>query len=205
MSIENITQRLSHWQNHGPGRGADVRDGLLRELYPELSRLAGRALRGQPPHATLDAGDVVNEAFIRLDQQRRKEWRNRAHFFAIAARVIRRVVLDHSRRRLSRKRGGREPHVSPEDARLVAPEGYPRWAALDQALERLARINPTAFAVVDLRYLQGLSLEETARALAVGTATVGRHWRFARAWLRTQLSPEFESELESGEAASGQS
>lgn len=185
MTSANITNLLQNWRSDN----ARDHNQLMIQIYPELKKIAARALGSQPPHATLETTDLVNEAWLRLTSQRNASWRNRGHFYAIAARIIRRIVVDHSRRRLSEKRGGRAQKINVDDVALAAPGGFANWLELDEALGRLAEINPHAAQIVELRYLTGLSIEDTAQAMDIGTATVGRHWRFARAWLRTQLSP----------------
>ncbi|MEM6938003.1 MAG: ECF-type sigma factor [Pseudomonadota bacterium] len=183
--VGGLTGMLQNWRADSPQQ----RDQLMARLYPELKKIAARALGGQPPHATLESTDLVNEAWLKLSSQRNASWRNRSHFYAIAARIIRRIVVDHTRKRLSEKRGGRAQRLDLEDVALAAPGGFGNWLELDEALGRLQEINEAAAKVVELRYLAGLSIEDTAAVLGVGTATVGRHWRFARAWLRTRLTP----------------
>ncbi|MFK7956953.1 MAG: ECF-type sigma factor [Lysobacterales bacterium] len=181
----NLTGMLKFWRSDN----AADRNRLMNQIYPELTKIAARALGSQPPHATFEATDLVNEAWLKLSRQRNARWRNRSHFYAIAARIIRRIVVDHTRRRLSEKRGGRAQRLDVDDVTLAAPGGFSNWLELDEALTRLNDINTHAAQIVELRYLTGLSIEDTAEAMEIGTATVGRHWRFARAWLRTRLSP----------------
>ncbi len=180
-----VTGMLKNWRTDNRVE----RNRLMNQIYPDLKKIAARALGGQPPHATLEAADLVNEAWLRLTCQRNANWRNRSHFYAIVARIIRRIVVDHSRKRLSEKRGGRAQRLDVDDVALAAPGGFANWLELDEALARLGQINAHAAQIVELRYLTGLSIEDTAEAMEIGTATVGRHWRFARAWLRTQLTP----------------
>lgn len=160
----------------------------MERLYPDLRRLARHHrwdldLSAQP-------SDLAQELFIRLSSQRRTGWQDRAHFFAIAAKLIRRVVVDQLRHRRRLKRGGEAEQVELEEARLVTAGVDLDLLALDEALGRLAAISPSAVDVVELRFFTGLNVEETAAVLDVGRATVIRRWRFARAWLRDALGAE---------------
>lgn len=167
---------------------ADSGARLMERLYPDLRRLAlhhrwDLDLSAQP-------SDLAQDLFLRLSDQRRTAWQDRAHFFAVAAKLIRRVVVDHLRHRHRLKRGGEAEHVEVEEARLAIPGVDLEVLALDEALGRLAEISPSAVQVVELRFFTGLSVEETAAVLDVGRATVIRRWRFARAWLRDALGSE---------------
>ena len=183
MAHDEITRLLKQWREADSGS----RDQLMALIYPELKKIAARALASRPPNATLQTTDLVNDAYIRLVDQRKTDWRNRSHFFAIAARLIRRILVDHSRRRLSDKRGGRAPKVNIDDVPVAFRQQLTNWLAMDEALTRLAEINPQAARTVELRHIAGLSIAEVAEAMNIGTATVGRHWRFARAWLQVEL------------------
>src|SRR5262245_39178110 len=139
---------------------------------------------------TLQATALVNEVFVRLIDGQQVQWRNRAHFFAIAARLMRRILVDAARARRYQKRGGGAPVVALDEALLVSPERSREIVALDDALKALAAVDPRKSQVVELRYFGGLSVEETAAALDVWPDTVMRDWRLARAWLLRELSGE---------------
>lgn len=183
---DDITRLLARWQD----ADESARQQLMGLIYPELKKIAGRALSLRPPQATLQTTDLVNDAYLKLVDQRSMNWRNRSHFFAIAARLIRRIIVDYSRKRLSAKRGGHVPKVNVDDVPIAVKRQVTTWLALDEALTRLADINPQAAQVVELRQIVGLTVEESADVMNIGTATVGRHWRFARAWLQVELSDQ---------------
>lgn len=181
-SEKDITRILDGWSDDNP----DARARAMALVYPHLKRIASASLARQG-RATLQTTELVNEAYIRLAGQRSSDWQNRGHFFAIVARLIRRVVVDHVRKKLSEKRGCGQTPVDIDLVSIPVPANYPDWLDLDLAMQELERINETAARVVDLRYIAGLNIEETAAVLGVGTATVGRQWRFARSWLQTRL------------------
>lgn len=180
----DATELLQAW-----GRG-DRRalDELMPLVQNELRKLArghmGRERRGH----SLQATALVNEVFLRLIDGKQVQWRNRAHFFAIAARLMRRVLVDSARSRKYQKRGGGAPVVSFDEALIVSPERSREIVALDDALTALADVDPRKSQVVELRYFGGLSVEDTAEALDVSADTVKRDWRLARAWLLRELS-----------------
>lgn len=159
----------------------------MEALYPQLLAIAA----GRLPHGaagfTLDTREVVHEAYLKILGQE-TPWANRAHFLAVSARVMRRVVLDHLRRRGREKRGGGAPHLPLDEVAVpVAPESVD-WLALDQALNELEEVDGKAARVVELRFFSGMTLAETATALEVSSSTVERSWRFARAWLENRLT-----------------
>ncbi|MDJ0655256.1 MAG: ECF-type sigma factor [Xanthomonadales bacterium] len=184
---QDITRILEGWNHDDP----DSRARALELVYPHLKNIASASLARQG-RATLQTTELVNEAYIRLAGQRSTDWQSRGHFFAIVARLIRRVVVDHVRRKLSEKRGSGQTPVGLDLVSVPVPANYPDWLDLDRAMQELEKINETAARVVDLRYIAGLNIEETAETLGIGTATVGRHWRFARSWLQTQLNDQGE-------------
>ncbi len=155
-------------------------------VYDELRRMAARYLHGERQGHSLATTDLVHEAYLRLVDQRTVDWRERGHFFAIAARTMRRVLLDHARRHLAAKRDGGQklPLISSLDLVIDKP---PELVALDEALNDLAELDPDKAKLVELRFFGGLTIEETAAALGSSTATVTRQWRTARAWLYHQL------------------
>ena len=156
-------------------------------VYDELHRLAHRYMRGEQTGHPLQTTALVNEAYLKLVDSRRVGWQNRAHFFAVAAQLMRRILVDVARRQRFQKRGGDWRQVSlPDGLELAAPLDTD-IVAVDDALQELARLDPRKARVVELRFFGGLSLEETAAALSVSTDTVGRDWRAARAWLSREL------------------
>jgi RNA polymerase sigma factor (TIGR02999 family) len=181
---ENVTQMLLDW---GRGDRAAL-DRLMAVVYEDLRRQAARCLRRERPDHTLQTTALVHEAYMRLVDQRRVEWQDRAHFFAIAARVMRQVLVDHARRRNADKRGGAEDALPLDEALAVGAEEPPvDLVALDEALGRLEALSARQARVVELRYFGGLSVEETAEVLGVSPATVKNDWAASRAWLRRQL------------------
>jgi RNA polymerase sigma factor (TIGR02999 family) len=157
-------------------------------VYDELHRLAGRYLRrGQPGH-TLQPTALVNEAYLRLIGQRPHDWQGRPHFVGVAAQLMRMILVDYCRRRRTHKRGGGVAQVTFDEELVVAPDRGHQLLALDEALTALARLDERKSRVAELRFFGGLSVEETAEALSVSPVTVMRDWRFAKAWLRHQLS-----------------
>jgi RNA polymerase sigma factor (TIGR02999 family) len=181
---ENVTQMLLDW---GRGDRAAL-DRLMAVVYEDLRRQAARCLRRERPDHTLQTTALVHEGYMRLVDQRRVEWQDRAHFFAIAARVMRQVLVDHARRRNADKRGGAEDALPLDEALAVGAEEPPvDLVALDEALGRLEALSARQARVVELRYFGGLSVEETAEVLGVSPATVKNDWAASRAWLRRQL------------------
>jgi len=178
-----ITQLLVRWRE-GDQRALDE---LMPLVYDELHRLAARYLRGERPGHTLQTSALVNEAYLRLAGREETQWQNRAHFFAIAAQAIRRILVDHARRRRNKKRGGDAPRVSFDEGLIVSTERAAELVALDDALARLAEIAPRKSQLVELRFFGGLSIEETAEVLKVSPGTVMRDWTFAKAWLLREI------------------
>ena len=178
------TELLLAW-----GRGDRAAfDELVPLVHDELRRMAGRHMGGERGEQTLQASALVNEAYLRLLDVRRIQWQNRAHFFAMAARVMRRILVDAARARQFQKRGGGAQKVSLDEALVVSPEPNPDLVALDDALNTLSEIDPRKGQVIEMRYFGGLSVEETAEALQVSTGTVMRDWRLAKIWLLHELS-----------------
>jgi len=199
-----VTRLLVQWSG-----GNDAALGELTALlYRELRSLAQRHLRRERPNHTIQRTALVHEAFVRLVSQQSVDWRNRAHFFALASTVMRRILVDHARARLASKRGGGTPVLSLDD--LTAPpdesdltgtsaieyisdqgdesDSDEDLAAIDEALTRLAAIDNRQVQIVQMRYFGGLTIEETAQALEISDATVKREWALARAWLKRELS-----------------
>jgi RNA polymerase sigma factor (TIGR02999 family) len=178
-----VTRLLLEW-----GRGdRGALDALVPHVYAELRRQADRFLRGQRAGHTLQATALVHEAFLRLVNQTHVSFRDRAHFFAVASRAMRQILVDHARRRLAGKRGGDATRLVLEDGTAsVAPRGVDLMA-LDAALRRLEELDPAQARLVELRFFGGLTVEETAAVLECSPATVKRSWTSARAWLFGEL------------------
>ena len=187
-SPQDVTQLLRDWRQ---GNRAAF-DQLIPLVYDELRRLAKRHLQRQSPGHTLQTTSLVHEAYLRLIDQQNIEWQNRAHFFAVAARAMRFLLVDHARARQYAKRGGGARQVTLDEVAVVSPERNDDLLALDEALSRLAALDPRKSQIVELRYFGGLSAEEAAEALGVSEITVKREWLKARAWLYRELQPEAE-------------
>lgn len=180
---ENITELLIAW---GRGDQAALED-LMPVVYNELRRLAHRHLRGEQEGHTLETTALVHEAYLRLVDQTRTELHSRAHFFAIASRQMRRILVDHYRSHHYAKRGGGAAHVDLEQTCVPAAEKARDVFALDEALDELANFDERKCRVVELRFFGGLSIEDTAIALGVSQGTVMRDWTLARAWLQRAI------------------
>ena len=163
----------------------EATDGLLPLVYAELRDLAARLLRNERPDHTLQPTALVHEAYLRLVDQRVGTWENRAHFLGVAAQAMRRILVDHARRRNAAKRGG--PKVTLDEAVAPGTGASVDLLEIDAAVQRLATLDQRQGRVVELRFFGGLSVEETATVLGVGTATVKRDWAIARAWLHREL------------------
>jgi RNA polymerase sigma factor (TIGR02999 family) len=179
-----VTELLGRWQA-GDDRALEA---LMPLVYAELRRLARRYLRQERPEHTLQSTALVHEAFIRLVGQDLPELRNRAHFFAVAATLMRQILVDHARSHGARKRGGQTSLLPLELAFVGADVRSRDLLALDDALNGLAALDPRQGRIVELRYFTGLSIEETAEVLGVSPATVKRDWLTARAWLQREIS-----------------
>jgi RNA polymerase sigma-70 factor (ECF subfamily) len=157
-------------------------------VHDELRRLARRYMGRERAGHTLQATALVNEAYLRLIHVKQVQWQNRAHFFALSARVMRRILVDFARVRGKDKRGGGVRKVTLDEALVVSPQSRPDLVALDEALRALEAVHPRKSQVVEMRYFGGLSVDETAEALHVSPDTVKRDWRFAKLWLVRELS-----------------
>jgi len=177
------TELLLAW-NRGETQALDE---LMPLVHHELRRLARRYMAHERPDHTLQASALVNEAYLRLIDLKQMQWQNRAHFFAMSARVMRRILVDFARAKRNAKRGGGAPRVTLDEALLPPEETGHDLVALDDALQALAAVHPRKSDVVELRYFGGLSLEEAAEALHVSVDTVKRDWRFAKLWLLREL------------------
>jgi len=182
-SAEDVTRLLRNW-GQGDERAATE---LFPIVYQELRRLARRCMRNERPEHTLQTTALIHEAYLRLVDQRSSHWQNRAQFFAVAAQMMRRILVDYARRRGYQKRGGAGVNVSLEDDAVVAPERSQEIVALDSALQRLGAIDARKARVVELRYFGGLETQEIADVLGISAVTVTRDWKMAKAWLRQEL------------------
>jgi RNA polymerase sigma factor (TIGR02999 family) len=182
-SPREITQLLLEWSNGDK----TALDKLMPRVYEELRKMARHYMAAERPDHTLQSTALINEAYLRLIDHKEMRWQNRAHFFAVAAQAMRRVLVDHARSRDAAKRGGGAINASLEEAAEI-PAKTVELVALDAALNDLAAIDPRASQVVELRYFGGLSVEETAEVLEVSPVTVMRDWRAARAWLLRAIS-----------------
>jgi RNA polymerase sigma-70 factor, ECF subfamily len=185
-STNEITERLIAW---GAGDRAAL-DQLLPIVYQELRRIAGNYLRRENPGHTLQPTALVHEAWLRLIDQTRVNWRNRAQFFGVAAQLMRRILVDHAKTKHREKRGGDAVKFSLDDVINLSQERAADLLALDDALDGLARIDGRKSRVVELRYFGGFSVEETAQILEVSPETVMRDWKMAKAWLYQQIRRE---------------
>jgi len=181
---DEITRLLIAW-NQGDQR---ARDELTPLIYDELRRLARGLLRRERPGHTLQPTALVHEAFLRLIDQSQVNWQNRAHFFGAAARLMRQILINHAEARRAAKRGGEAERVSLDDVDHSTPGQEIDLIALNEALQRLERLDPQQGRIVELRYFSGLTVEEIAEVIGVSPATVKRDWSIARAWLRRELS-----------------
>ena len=179
LTAENLTGLLIEWR-HGDKTALEK---LTPLVYDELRRMAHRYMQRERNGHTLETTALVNEAYLRLAGQQKIDWQSRAHFFAVTARVMRHVLIDHARRRHYAKRAGEARQVSLGESDAMTEQRAEELVALDEALEELVKLDPRKSQVVELRYFGGLSLEETAEVLDVSVMTVRRDWRAAKAWL----------------------
>ena len=184
-SPHEVTRLLEAWSQ---GDKAAL-DQLTPLVHAELRQLAHHYMRRERAGHTLQTTALVNEAYVRLVDQKNVQWQSRAHFFAVAAQVMRHILIDHARTRGRGKRGGEAQRVSLDETEAMSPERAAELLALDEALNDLAKIDERRSKVVELRYFGGLSIEETAEVLKVKPITVSRDWRWAKAWLFRALQP----------------
>ena len=185
----DITRLLHEWR----GGNAEALERLMPLVYGELHALASRYLSHERRDHTLQTTALVNEAYVKLAGQRNVDWQNRAHFFGIAAQLMRRILVDHARHDQRKKRGGGAPHIPLDD--VDPPSAAPPVDAadaytLDRVLSRLEAFDPQQGRVVELRYFGGMTIEETAEVLSLSPATIKREWAVARAWLYRELARE---------------
>jgi RNA polymerase sigma factor (TIGR02999 family) len=184
-SQEGISELLADWANRDP----EARERLVPIVYEELRRLAHHYMRGERAGHTLQTTALVNEVYLRLAKIDAMQWRDRVHFFAMAAKLMRRVLVDYARQRGREKRGAGVT-ITSLDENAAAPQPAVDVVALDDALERLAAVDPQQGRVVELRFFAGLSVEEVAEALEISPATVKRDWATARLWLYNELAQD---------------
>jgi RNA polymerase sigma factor (TIGR02999 family) len=179
-----VTRLLRKWSE---GDEAAL-EQLIPLVYDELHHLAHQHMRREKPGHFLQTSALINEAYIRLIEQPQIRWENRSHFFGIAARVMRRILVDEARKRNSAKRGGRMIQISLDEAAAISKDPAANVVALDDALKSLEAIDSRQSEIVELRFFGGLSIDETAEALKLSPGTVMRDWTFARAWLRQRMT-----------------
>ena len=180
QDVTQVLRELSADHNDGPAR-------LLPLVYDELRKLSQAYLQDERPDHTLQATALVHEAYLRLVDWQNVTWKNRAHFFAVAAQVMRRILVDHARERNAQKRGGGVTKLSLDEAISFAQEREVDLVALDDALQSLALLDDGQSKIVELRFFGGLTIEETAEALRISPATVKREWTLAKAWLHKRI------------------
>ncbi|HET9219491.1 MAG TPA: sigma-70 family RNA polymerase sigma factor [Terriglobia bacterium] len=183
-SSHEVSRLLAAW---GDGDEA-ARQQLMPLVYDELRRLAHRYMNRERPGHTLQTSALVHEAFLKLVDQKDTRWQNRSHFFAIAAQMMRRILVDYARSRRYKKRGGDAPRVELEEAMIVSQQRAAEVIALDDALKGLAQFDERKSQIVELRFFAGLSIDETAVVLNVSPATVMRDWTLAKAWLKKEMT-----------------
>jgi len=185
-AAQEITQLLQAWS----GGDESALEKLTPFVYAELHQLAQRFMARQPPDHTLQTTALINEVYVRLANFQEMSWQNRAHFFAVCAKLMRRILTDFARSRRYLKRGGNMPHVSLDEARIASQDPQADFGALDDALNRLGAFDPRKGQVVELRFFGGLSVEETAEVLKISPVTVERDWKVAKVWLLRELGGE---------------
>jgi RNA polymerase sigma-70 factor (ECF subfamily) len=183
VSQQRVTELLGKWSQ---GDQAALIE-LTPLIYGELRRLAHREMGAERPYHTLQTTALVNEAYLRLADQTNAQWQNRAHFFAVAARAMRRILVSYARSQCAQKRGGGAPKMELDEAALVSPEESQEIVDLHEALERLAALDSRKAQIVELKYFGGLNYDEMAEVLNVSPITARRDWEFAKVWLYTEL------------------
>ena len=184
-SDEEVTDLLREWRN---GDKAAL-EKLTPLIYDELHRLAHKYIRRERPGHILQTTALVNEAYVRLVDQTNVDWQSRAHFFGVAAQVMRHILVDYARQQLAAKRGGEFETLHVDDGEIVLPERAAELIALDDALRALNDLYPRRSKVVELRYFGGLNNKEASEVLNISETTIERDWRFAKAWLFRELRP----------------
>ena len=183
-SLHEVTQLLQSWSEGNQ----EALDKLVPLVHAELHRLARHYMSNERPGHTLQTTELVNEAYVRLIDWKNVRWQNRAHFFGVAAQIMRRILVDFARSRASAKKGGGTQYVSLSEAMTISPERGEDLIALDDALQSLSELDSRKSRIVELRFFGGLSVEETAEVLKISARTVMRDWGLAQAWLYRELS-----------------
>jgi len=183
VSPHRVTQLLAEWSN---GDSAALAE-LTPLIYEELRRIAHRHMGGQRPDHTLQTTALVNEAYLRLADQTKPNWQSRAHFFAVAARAMRQILVSYARSNRAQKRGGGGARIELDEAAILSPEQSKEIVELHEALERLGTLDSRKGQVVELKYFGGLNYDEIAEVLKISRMTVRRDWEFAKLWLYTEL------------------
>jgi len=181
---QEITELLLKWS----GGDKTALDHLIPLVYPELRRLARRYMRLEAAVHTLQTSALINEAYLRLVNQKGVEWQDRAHFFAVAAQVMRHILIDHARSHRYGKRGAGAQHVALDDVAIVSEQRAAEFLALDEALTNLATVDERKCKIVELRFFGGLTVDEIAEVMKISPITVKREWRAAKAWLNLEIS-----------------
>jgi len=179
-----VTQLLVQWQNGD----RSALDRLMPLVYEELRLIAGRLVRRHQPNATVQSTALVHEAYIRLIDQNRTDWQSRAHFFGVAATIIRNILVDHARSRTALKRGGPLPSLTLDEALAIPGKRDVELMALDDALVSLSQVDPQQARIVELRFFGGLSIEESAEVIGISASTVKRDWIMAKTWMFRALA-----------------
>lgn len=182
-NTETVTQLLLAWSDGD----ATALERLLPYVETELRRLASYHMRREKAGHTLQTTALVNELYLKLVDQTQAKWQNRAHFFAVSAQLMRRILVDYARRQLRSKRGGGVSDVALDEAVIISQEKSEDILSLNDALDRLAKLDPLKARIVELRHFGGLSVEETAEVLKIAEVTVMRHWALAKSWLRREV------------------
>lgn len=188
--FHKITELLVDWSK-GNETALDI---LMPVVEQELRRIAHNYMRREQNH-TLQTTALINEAYLKLVDQKRTNWQNRSHFYAVSANIMRRVLLNYARQSAAEKRGGKFQMINLEDENILSPEKSSQVIALDEALNKLAKVDELKSKIVELRYFGGLTIEETAEVLNVSAPTVSLHWRMARAWLQKEIEEKFRTIL----------
>jgi RNA polymerase sigma factor (TIGR02999 family) len=178
--VTQLLTKLSKGDNEASTR-------LIALVYSELRAMAGRCMRRERPDHTLQATVLVHEAYMRLAGQDGIQWQSRAHFFGIAARVMRRILLDYAREHRAAKRGGAATRIAFDEALVVSDDRLEDILILDESLQKLAAVDPEQGRLVELRFFAGMTVEETSEVMGISTATVKREWSHAKAWLRREM------------------
>jgi len=182
------SQRITQLLHDVRAGNKEAESQLIEAVYPQLRRMAGRCIRGERPGHTLQATALVHQAYLQLVGQTDKEWQNRAHFFAVASQMMRRILVDYARQRKAGKRDGGRRRVELTEALALSEDRMDEILAIDEALNRLQQWDARQCRVVELRFFSGLTEEEAAEVLGVAPRTVKRDWNLAKAWLHGELN-----------------